>query len=177
MFRYTLRTGHRLVRLSEEINGLKEYLNLQKLRFGDNVRVNINIPDEINSVELPFHCLQPIVENSFVHGFKDRDKPLRIHVTGKRTDDYAFVTVSDNGVGMEKEALGHLRKAITADNGAENPFGLAMMYEKLKFYYEGDFSFKVRSAPHKGMRVEIKLPLIRKTIKKPAEIKERLQKQ
>jgi quercetin dioxygenase-like cupin family protein/signal transduction histidine kinase/ligand-binding sensor protein len=177
MFRYTLRTGHRLVRLSEEINGLEEYLNLQKLRFGDSVRVNINIPDEINFVELPFHCLQPIVENSFIHGFKYRDKPLSILVAGKLTENYAFITVSDNGVGMEKEALVHLRKAIKTDNGAESPFGLAMMYEKLKFYFEDDFSFKVRSAPQKGMRVEIKLPLIRKTIKKPAEIKERLQRQ
>jgi quercetin dioxygenase-like cupin family protein/ligand-binding sensor protein len=165
MFRYTLRTGHRLVRLSEEIAGLNDYLSLQKLRFGEHrVRVSINIPEEINSVELPFHCLQPIVENSFVHGYKDRDKPIRIIVTGKSKDGYAFITVSDNGAGMDKDALSHLRAAIKADNGAEKPYGLAMTYEKLKFYYEDDFSFKVKSAPQKGMRVEIILPPARKRL-------------
>ncbi|MDR1068465.1 MAG: histidine kinase [Clostridiales Family XIII bacterium] len=165
MLRYTFRIDHRLVRLSEEISGLKYYLKLQKLRFEDSLRVNINIPEEIKSLELPFHCLQPIVENSFVHGFKDREKTLKILVTGKSREDYALITVSDNGVGMEKEALGRLRTAIRTDSEADAPSGLAMMYAKLKFYYEDDFSFKIKSSPQKGMRVEITLPLVRKTVK------------
>jgi LytS/YehU family sensor histidine kinase len=166
MLRYTFRIDHRLVRLSEEISSLKYYLKLQKLRFEDSVRVNIDIPEEINSLELPFHCLQPIVENSFVHGFKDREKPFRILVTGKRVENRAFIAVADNGAGMEKEALGLLRTSIKTPRDADNPSGLAMMHAKLKSYYEGDFSFKIKSSPQKGMRVEISLPLTRKTVKK-----------
>jgi sensor histidine kinase YesM len=165
MLRYTFRTEHRLVRLSEEISGLKYYLKLQKLRFEDSVRVNINIPEEIDSLELPFHCLQPIVENCFVHGFKDREKPFRILVTGKRVEGRALIAVADNGAGMEKEALGLLRSAIRTAGDADNPSGLAMMYAKLRTYYEDDFSFKIKSYPQKGLRVEIILPLIRKTPK------------
>jgi sensor histidine kinase YesM len=164
MLRYTFRRDHRLVRLSEEISGLKYYLKLQKLRFEDSVRVNIDIPEEINSLELPFHCLQPIVENSFVHGFKDREKPFRILVTGKRAENRASIAVTDNGAGMEKEALDLLRTAIKTSDDADNPSGLAMMYAKLKSYYKDDFSFKIKSSPRKGTRVEISLPLVRKTV-------------
>jgi quercetin dioxygenase-like cupin family protein/ligand-binding sensor protein len=158
MFRYTLRTDYRPVRLSEEIAGLRDYLNLQQLRFGDRISVSIRIPEEISHLELPFHCLQPIVENSFIHGFKDSEKPLRISVTGKLMGDRAFLTVTDNGAGMDKESLNNLRRGIKANGGADAS-GLSMMYEKLKSCYSDGFAFKVRSAPHKGMRVEITLPL------------------
>jgi sensor histidine kinase YesM len=70
---------------------------------------------------------------------------------------------------MEKEALGLLREAIKTSGDADNPSGLAMMYAKLRSYYEDDFSFKIKSSPQKGTRVEIILPLIRKTVKKAKE--------
>jgi mannose-6-phosphate isomerase-like protein (cupin superfamily)/ligand-binding sensor protein len=176
MLRYTFGIGHKLVRLSEEINGLKYYLKLQKLRFEDSLRVNIHIPEELNALELPFHCLQPIVENAFIHGFKDREKPLKIRVTGKRAEDCALIAVADNGAGMERETLGRLQTAIKTDSGADNPSGLAMVYAKLKFYYENDFSFKIKSAPQKGARVEIVLPLSRKPAGKTKAPEERISK-
>jgi quercetin dioxygenase-like cupin family protein/ligand-binding sensor protein len=165
MFRYTLRTDNRLVRLSDEIRGLMDYLDLQKLRFGDSVRVNVRIPEEIGALRLPFHCLQPIVENAFIHGYNDGKKPFRVTVSGKRIVGGALIAIEDSGSGMEKEALRLLRTAIK-NNDSENPSGLAMTYEKLKLYYEDDFAFKIKSAPKGGLRVEIILPGGRKREKK-----------
>ncbi|MDR2609889.1 MAG: histidine kinase [Clostridiales Family XIII bacterium] len=157
MFRYTLRTDNQLVHLSDEIRGLMDYLNLQKLRFGDAVRINIKISEEIDALYLPFHCLQPIVENSFVHGFKDRGQPLRITVSGKKIEDRALIAIEDNGSGMERDALLRLRSAIKQSEGRD-PSGLAMTCEKLQRYYNDDFTFKVKSASPRGLRVEITLP-------------------
>jgi len=159
MFRYTLKTGSNFVTLKDEMEYLANFIDLQKLRFGDRLRIKSSISLEIVSVIIPFNCLQPIVENCFIHGFKNKKGRLLIEVNGKRDKNLAIIEICDNGTGMGEKDVEILNRKIRGNYKDEVLSGLMMIYSKLYLFYKEKLSFEISSSPNKGTKVRIVLQM------------------
>jgi len=154
MLRYISTTENRFVQLRDELQYIQNYTNLQKLRCGDKLKVNIDISPEIYEENIPFNCLQPVVENCFIHGFRDMKSEMRINISGKKDGNRAVIEISDNGIGMDSDALENLREKIK-NYDKYSIRGLMMVYSKLKLFFEEDFEFALESTKDKGTAVRI----------------------
>lgn len=154
MLRYISTNENRFVNLKDELQYLQNYTNLQKLRCGDKLEVNMDISGEINDENIPFNCLQPVVENCFIHGFRDMKSEMKINISAKKNGNKVVLEISDNGVGMDAEELENLRERIR-NYDKYNIRGLMMVYSKLKLFFEEDFEFNVESSKYNGTTVKV----------------------
>lgn len=157
ILRYTSANQNHFVQLKNEIQYLKNYTNLQKLRYGNKLKINIDVSTDINNKNVPFNCLQPIVENCFIHGFKDMNKGMKINIIGKLDRSNLIIEINDNGIGLKEEELDELRYRISEYEKYELR-GLMMIYYKMKLIYGNNFDFKIESSKGKGTKVKITLP-------------------
>lgn len=110
LLRYTLAIGKRqTVPLSDEIDFVTSYLEIEKARFGDRLKYQISVADEAMSIQVPPLVIQPIVENSVRHGISERASGGTVSIQTEVSVDRLVVTVTDDGVGIESQTDG--RKA------------------------------------------------------------------
>ena len=140
LFRYTVRTVSRFVPLSEELNHVRAYTNLQKLRYGDRLTAHITASREAEAVNVPFNFIQPIVENCFNHAFRDIKQAMWIKVEVELTNDVMAIKVMDNGVGISLDYLEKISERLDSKTG---PGGLAMIARKLSSLYDDNYKFEV----------------------------------
>ncbi len=138
MFRYSLRKSGELVSIIEEVQNIKNYINLQKLRYRERVVVNFDIDSDLYDFLIPFNTLQPIVENSFKHGFKNRKSAMEIRITIKSSGDWIEMTVSDNGNGIDAETIDHFAQ-MNQSNRHVSSSGLSMIQQSLASFYNDRF--------------------------------------
>ncbi len=91
------------VPLESELSSLQPYVELQQLRFGERLRVDIDVPPETLAVRVPYLVLQPLVENSIRHGLAPRAQPGRIHIRARRSATLLELEVTDDGAGLPPE--------------------------------------------------------------------------
>ncbi|WP_408892062.1 sensor histidine kinase [Paenibacillus taichungensis] len=154
---YNLRKGGQSSTIREEIDSLRQYLILQKIRYNFQFDVHMHIDDELLNVSVPRFILQPLVENSLYHGLDDKG---RIEVEVSRHNNKLEISIRDNGRGISEEKI----KALLEQEQAERHrvgMGIGMNYVKrmLESYYEGQASLSVSSEPGKGTQIVIQLPI------------------
>lgn len=127
MFRYTLRTQNPMVSLNLEMSYVNAYLNLQKIRYKNNLSYTSEIEQDTLGIEVPFNILQPIVENAFVHGFHDlADK--KIHIRSRCISDYLQIEILNSGKRMTEEEI----ELVNCKIRGGTAHGMAMVYDKLR---------------------------------------------
>lgn len=156
ILRYTTANQNNFIQLKNELEYLKNYMSLQKLRYGDRVKIKIDVPTCMYDKNVPFNCLQPIVENCFIHGFKDMKNNMEINIIGKIDKNNLIIQINDNGIGLNEEDLNKLRFKISEYEKYELR-GLMMVYYKLELLYGNDFDFTIESSEGKGTKVKITL--------------------
>lgn len=159
MFRYSLNAGSSLITLGNELDYLLDYANLQKLRFGSRLEVKMDVAEEIKELAIPFNCLQPIMENCFIHGFKDKKGRLLIEVLGKKDSSGITIEIRDNGKGMNEKEIESLYGRLRQENEAERVSGLKMIYSKLQLFCNQGFDFVIAGEPGKGTSISISMSL------------------
>ena len=150
-FRLSLNGGRELVSVADELEHVRQYLYIQKERYGDKLSYEIHAPEELLDYTVPKIILQPIVENSIYHGIKPMDGLGRITVTVRQDGPWLIFTVEDNGVGFVPEAPSDGR---SSGNGS---VGLNNVDERLKLYYGQDCGLSISSAPGEGCTVRLVL--------------------
>ena len=158
MLRYTSTNENQFVQIKNELQYIQNYTNLQKLRYGNRLDINVNISPDINDKNIPFNCLQPIVENCFIHGFKDMKSGMKINITALINKNNMIIEIIDNGIGINDDALKKLRDKIIGYDKYELR-GLMMTYSKLKLFYGDKFNFIIDSSKGSGTKVKIVLPI------------------
>jgi sensor histidine kinase YesM/uncharacterized protein YdeI (BOF family) len=103
--RYSLGNIGKSVTLNKEIENIENYIYLLKERFGDKINFVKDIEDNLPNVEMPRMILQPIVENSFIHGIGEKERGGLISLSAKREGDMVRVNIVDNGSGMSSETI------------------------------------------------------------------------
>jgi two-component system, sensor histidine kinase YesM len=146
MMRYIQDDGD-WVLLEQELEFLDSYCRLQKLRFPDRLDFEIQCDPALRRMRIPKLLIQPIVENSIIHGVEPLDRPCRILVSVlPETDGFVTILVKDDGAGFNGD-----------DSGPDKGIGLSNVAERLSLSFH-DGSFSISSDPGKGTTVRIRLP-------------------
>ena len=159
-------SGGLFVPLEQELEHVQMYMNIQRSRYGNKVDYEVRLhgvdPDQVEVLKL---ILQPIVENSLLYGMEGLDHTLRIRVAAWRRGEKLLLTVTDNGVGMDRAALARLRDQIVhgrkpraETNYRSTGIGLHNIGARLRLYAGSSSCIRVQSKPQFGTRVTLELP-------------------
>jgi sensor histidine kinase YesM len=135
------------VSLHEELGVLDLYLDIQRIRFGDRLEVEVDVPEHARDARVPALLLQPLVENSIRHGLAATTAAGRIQIRARQHGGRLTIEVVDDGEPVVSEPVGG-RKGI----------GLSNVRARLEALHGADFSMELAPAPGRGTRVTIELP-------------------
>jgi len=152
-FRISLHGGSNIITVREEIEHLKSYITIEKMRFPDLFDIEIDISPDILDLCMIKIILQPIVENSIKHGFKDRATGGKIYVTGKLTqnNDIEFI-ITDNGCGMDFDPITNPIKKVHKDSSG---YGIINVHQRLFLEYGEGYGLSYSSVVGKGTSVRV----------------------
>lgn len=160
MMRYTLAHNQSQVSLAQELRYIRSYLSIQKIRFGERISWEIDCDPSLLNIQIPFLCLQPLVENSIEHGLLSLPLGGALSLSCRREDGLCQIVLCDNGAGIEQETLGYLRDVLLSDAPAsDDHVGLHNSYNRLRLMFSPQLHFSIQSAPGQGSRLEISFPL------------------
>ncbi|GAB2570764.1 cache domain-containing sensor histidine kinase [Gracilibacillus alcaliphilus] len=106
---YSVKSTTSKISLSEELEHIDIFIDIQKIRHEDTFRVNWDIDEALYDWKINRLMLQPIVENAFLHGIEPKEEPGLIHISIKKYDTDVEIIVEDNGIGMSQQQLKNLR--------------------------------------------------------------------
>lgn len=153
-YRRFLSKGSTDLSLGEEIEIVKSYLTLQRTRFEDIFTDEYEIEEGLSSIRVPRLILQPLVENSIYHGIRPKGEHGVIRVTVKRQEDFLFLSVYDNGIGMSA----HQRELLFSGKDSRS-FGFQGTIERIRYYYKTEDVFEIHSTEGEYCEIILKLPL------------------
>lgn len=91
--------------LSEEMDKVEKYLNIQRIRYGELLDFSINVPEDMKTQRIPCHIVMPFVEYSIFFGIATKERDGRVEITAEYENDDVVITISDNGMGFSKEII------------------------------------------------------------------------
>lgn len=162
--RHNLESTGTTISLRTELEYIEIYLSIQKLRFGDKINFAISIEPGFSTSNYYILSLliQPIVENSIIHGLEEVESNGMIHIniTTDQDNDTVIIAVSDNGIGLTNEELDKLLTRIRSrEKRSTSSIGLFNIYQRIQLCYGIDYGLTITSAPNEGTTVSIILPL------------------
>ena len=158
-FRNTLTSGY-FVSIENEIKYTKEYVNILALRYGDLFDIEWDIDESILSYTIIKICLQPIIENAVYHGIKQKNDKGLIKIKGLCDDNNIILIVSDDGIGIEKDALDELNKTLseTSFTNEKSHIGLSNVNQRIKIIFGDSYGIHVESTVGVGTDVYVTIP-------------------
>lgn len=161
-YRNFLSKGDREIPLSREINIVRDYLKLQKLRYGDIIEDVYDIPEDTEKYIIPKLILQPIVENSIYHGIRLTGEKGTISIKSRLIDGILHIYVRDTGVGMTEEQIEKLLsrdgERKTGEPDPSESFGLWGTIQRIRYFCGTDDVVKIRSAVGEYTEIEFIIP-------------------
>lgn len=154
-YRTALNKGKNVLKIRDEINNVKSYIDIQLIMHDNDFDVDIEIEEEILEYETLNLILQPLIENAIDHGIDLlEDRRGRIQIIGKRVEDCIYLCVEDNGVGMEKE-----KAQVILTQGSKG-YGVRNVNQRIQLYYGKEYSLQVESIVEVGTKMTICIPVI-----------------
>ncbi|QNU67950.1 histidine kinase [Ruminiclostridium herbifermentans] len=158
IMRYNIYYGDTIVPLKTDIEYVKDYLLLQKMRYNRRLTYSIDIPKELLDFKVPKLVIQPIVENSLKHGMKNVDS-IHVKITAFIEDDCFKLIVQDNGTGIESEILDRLIEDLEKEDVSKEHIGMYNSHRVVRLLYGQPYGLKIESTYGKGTLVTIILPI------------------
>jgi two-component system, sensor histidine kinase YesM len=164
-FRIALSKGRDWIPIRQEIEHVRSYLTIQKMRYRDILDFKIEVDESILDGTILKLTLQPLVENALYHGIKNKRTGGTITVRARRTDDnLVLLDVQDDGMGFTPYKLAQIQAAMKEDSGEisfqESGFGLENVNRRIKLYYGSQYGLSVQSRYQDGTDVTVTIPLI-----------------
>ena len=149
LLRLTLESGgEQEVSLKQELEFLSRYLEIEKVRFGDRLTVEMHVDPDTLDARVPNLILQPLVENAIRHGIGPWAEPGRIELRAERRDGRLRMEIADNGRGVPGGDLERLSEGV----------GLSNTRARLEQLYGEDQSFELSNGTGAGLRVTLEIP-------------------
>jgi len=163
-FRISLSRGHEWITVSQELDHVKSYLTIQKIRYANILDYNIEADEEIGEVPVLKLLLQPLVENAIYHGIKKKRGRGKIFIRARLNPEGEKIifSVEDNGIGFTEERLTQVREEITKGKSPESlqaAYGLYNVNKRLQLYYEGQAKLEIESQTGKGTVITCIIPV------------------
>lgn len=161
LLRYSLRNVEEVVKLEEELNCVKDYITIQQKRYKDKFDFVIDIEEEFMDINIPLLTIQPLLENSIIHGFKEKSTG-RVEIKAEKNEKMISISVIDNGLGMKKNFSEDLldSRAQNKDKITSHITGIGInnVHQRLKHYFGEEYGLEINSEINNGTEVKINLP-------------------
>lgn len=155
LFRISISKGRTIIFVYEEIEHVRNYLIIQKMRFKENFTYEIRMDEEARNVRTLKLIIQPLVENSISHGLDHTDfKELHIFISAEVDDQFLYFTVRDDGVGIPKEKADRLLDTPAGKSG----IGLKNVHERIQLICGSDYGLTITSVEGEGTTIHIRMP-------------------
>lgn len=155
-YRMSVSKGRDVITVGEEIEMVKNYLIIQKVRYQDLFEVQYDVDESCCHYPIMKLVLQPLVENSLYHGIRKKGTNGTIWIGAHHTEGGVQITISDDGVGMSEEEI--KRILSTEEKGQIKSIGLWGTMERMRIFYEDKNSFKIESEPGRGTKITLTIP-------------------
>ena len=171
-FRYTISKVENLVSVEEELQNCMTYFKIQQYRFGDRLQLSVECdPEEkaaIYSCRIPKLTLQPILENSIIHGTECKLGTGHIRILLEMTESCLLLCISDDGNGMEERKVADINERLQKSGGilatgeSETKGGIALVNvnNRIHLLFGEEYGIHVYSMPEIGTDVKIRIPVI-----------------
>jgi two-component system sensor histidine kinase YesM len=163
LLRYSISPGDGLITVKDDMEHIGHYLHLMRERFGDELEIELTYDPEIERCIIPKMLLQPVIENAMVHGLETLPGLKRLIIVGNRTVENTInFEVIDNGIGMEPDHLASIMSDERSSEGSGTGIGLMNIDKRVKAQYGPLYGLRIDSAPGKGTKVTVTMPVIEK---------------
>jgi two-component system sensor histidine kinase YesM len=167
LLRMTIEKDKEMIPLHEELQIGIDYVQIMNLRQRENVKLEISVHEELKSFLVPRFILQPIVENSIIHGLNQSEGTIKISTKMNINNGFVIV-VEDNGQGMFQEELERLHKRVLSlEPGSEDTkkahkgfssLGLSNVFERMYMTFGPSFAMDIKSSRGQGTQVILTIP-------------------
>jgi two-component system sensor histidine kinase YesM len=161
-FRISLSKGMDWITIGEEVERIRSYLTIQKMRYRDILDFKIEVDEDVAENTILKLILQPLVENALYHGIKNKRQGGTIRVRARRKGpDEVLLEVEDNGIGFMPQKLAQLRLELEDDSGDfkfESGYGIGNVNKRIRLYYGKPYGLSVQSEYNTGTRVTLVIP-------------------
>lgn len=146
-----------IVTIEDELYYCNSYLELYRLRFENYLHVEFEIDDAVRKYGIIKYILQPLVENSIIHGF-DMDKENYIVIKANKIDDDIIFQICDNGKGIDSETLSNIDKYLNSDiHENTNHIGIINVDHRIKLIFGENYGVQVKSEKNIGTTITLKI--------------------
>lgn len=179
LLRLSISNGDELITIHDEIEHIKSYLIIQKLRYRDKLDFAIEVESSLLSLKTPKVILQPLVENAIYHGIKNKAGTGRVVITGRRANEAVDLCVADDGIGMSElqrntvlNGSGQDDTPHSVTDGSEsdpqlvhlrrrrNRVGVRNVHERIQLYFGPEYGLAFYPNNGSGTIVRIRLPVV-----------------
>lgn len=151
ILRLCMNSKRNIISLGEEIDYLRGYVAIQKIRFGERLHFMMDVEEEFMELSIPAFSIQPLVENSINYALERMIDRCQIMVAVTECDGDLYISVEDNGPGMEPDILEKLRLGTVKATG--NGIGLGNLDKRLKNLYGPEYGIRVERPEEGGARI------------------------
>ena len=160
-YKLTLSKKDSINTIEQELTHVSLYMHLQSRRYQGNIDFLVDVPDEIMDYQIPKLSFQPIVENCIQHGILEKeDKSGTIVITAWTEGEDIVFQISDDGMGMDGDALASILKGTGSSRSGSN-IGIYNTHQRLQLLYGEDYGLTYASVLGQGTEVTMRLPGIR----------------
>lgn len=157
-FKLSLQRGNKTVTVGSSIDLVEKYLLLQKLCRMKNFQLTVIGDENILHAHILHMILQPIVENSVIHGFSGNYADGKINIELLRDKEDLIIRITDDGTGMTEQELETLQQAITSETPGETGFGLWNIAKRIRLFYGENYNMTIESELGEYTRVSLRIP-------------------
>lgn len=159
--RYNLDNFGKTVTLQKELENVRDYTTIQKIRFGERIDFSISADQSVTGIKIPCLILQPLVENAIIHGVGMYTTDAFISVDIRKTEaGRVRMTVLDNGIGMSGEILEAVRSKAAGHTRQQEDgsIGLSNVFKRLRLFFNNDVNIDIDSSPGQFTKIQIEIP-------------------
>jgi len=166
MLRYNIGNDNKYSTIKDEVKLVGNYIGIQKFRYEDRIKLNIDLPEYLKEFNMIKFLIQPVVENCIKHGLGFEQENIHIKICFKQKNKDVIIEVCDDGKGISKVKLDALNfqfesqiydKDMSGDDGA---IGLANINKRIKLFYGSDYSIKMDSELGKYTKVIMRIAIL-----------------
>ncbi len=160
LFRISLSKGKNIITVADELEHVRNYLTIQKMRYKNKFSFDIDAQPGILKCATIKLIIQPLVENAIYHGMEFMMGDGEITVKAYRKESELYIDIIDNGLGMTQEQADSLLTKDTAkERGKGSGIGLKNVNERIQLYFGGEYGLSIYSEPDEGTTARIHLPV------------------
>ncbi|MFV0527777.1 MAG: sensor histidine kinase [Lachnospiraceae bacterium] len=157
LLRSSMSRNNDLITVAEEVSNLENYMNIQKHRYDACITVGFSVSKEASFALLPKLILQPLLENALFHGIIPKQGG-EIQIVFDTDLLFLYISVTDNGVGIQKESLNSILSSKKGSGNHYNSIGIPNVNERLLIYYGEESRLHIASSPAAGTSISFKIP-------------------